>query len=57
VPDRREACERAIEQLARRAALEVGDEADATRAAFTSGVVQETVPFTHCGARLSFGGT
>ncbi len=57
VPDRREACERPVEELPRSAALQVGDEADATRAALASGVVEEAWRFAHCACRLSIGGT
>src|SRR5262249_24302620 len=51
--DRGEACECAIEKLPRGAALQVGHEADATRTAFASGVVEEASRFGHCASRFS----
>jgi hypothetical protein len=51
--DRRKTCERTVQELPRGAALQIGDEADATRAAFASGVVEEASRFAHCASGLS----
>jgi hypothetical protein len=48
--DRCEPRKRTVEQLARRAPLQVGDEADAACAALASGVVEEPLPLAHWAA-------
>jgi hypothetical protein len=53
VADRGEPCERAVEQLARRAPAKVGDEADPACAPFAPRVVEETLSFVHRAMRLS----
>jgi hypothetical protein len=49
MPDGREPRERTIEQLARRTPAKIGDEADPTRTALASRVVQEVLRFAHPG--------
>jgi hypothetical protein len=51
--DRGEPRERPVEQLARRAPPQIGDEADAACAPFAPRVVEEALPFVHRASRLS----
>ena len=55
VADGGEACECPVEQLARRAPAQVGDEADPACAPFASRVVEEALPFVHRASRLRVG--
>ena len=53
MPDRREPGERAVEHVARRAAVDVRDEADAARIALSPWVVQKPLPVAGDGEHLS----
>ena len=57
MPDRRESGQRAVEHVARRAAVDVRDEADAARIALAPWVVQKPLPVAGDGEHLSFGGS
>jgi len=57
MPDRRKPGERAVEHVARRAAVDIRDEADAARIALSSWVVQKPLPVAGNGEHLSFGGS
>jgi len=55
MPDGRKPCKRTVEELSRRATMQVRDETDAACAALASRVVEEASVFVHCASASRVG--